>query len=249
MVRKLPQALLLVTPASADPLAEAKKYVGTGDNLVEICEHKKPTGSAIGIFIDDIREVQQLVRTTNHRSRTVVVFADAARLTVQAQNALLKLLEEPRAGLHIILATHTPLLLLETVRSRCQVQYATTATTTIELPSDKKARILFMAADDHILQQKLATDSRMYDAEVAVFEQAKLFVSGTPFERLKAIATVKESREAALHLLKASLIVCKFMLTHHYSLATYKKTATLLDAEESLRKNANVRLSLLRCVV
>ncbi|HVQ29286.1 MAG TPA: DNA polymerase III subunit delta', partial [Vicinamibacteria bacterium] len=45
----------------------------------------------------------------------------AHRMTEQAQNALLKSLEEPPATSHVFLVTSAPQMLLTTIRSRCQL--------------------------------------------------------------------------------------------------------------------------------
>ncbi len=50
----------------------------------------------------------------------IVILSDADRLMVQAANALLKILEEPRPRTVLILTTEQPDQLLSTIRSRCQ---------------------------------------------------------------------------------------------------------------------------------
>lgn len=50
----------------------------------------------------------------------VALVLDAHRMGPEAQNALLKTLEEPRAGRSLVLVTSAPSALLATVRSRCQ---------------------------------------------------------------------------------------------------------------------------------
>jgi DNA polymerase III subunit delta' len=54
------------------------------------------------------------------RARAFVV-DDANTMTEQAQNALLKSLEEPAPTSHVLLVTGAPQALLSTIRSRCQV--------------------------------------------------------------------------------------------------------------------------------
>jgi DNA polymerase III subunit delta' len=54
------------------------------------------------------------------RARAFVV-DDANTMTEQAQNALLKSLEEPASTSHVLLVTGAPQALLPTIRSRCQV--------------------------------------------------------------------------------------------------------------------------------
>jgi DNA polymerase-3 subunit delta' len=53
-------------------------------------------------------------------TRKVAIVDDAERLSLAAQNALLKTLEEPPGEALIVLITATPGALLTTVRSRCQ---------------------------------------------------------------------------------------------------------------------------------
>jgi len=48
------------------------------------------------------------------------IFDEADRMTPQAQNALLKIIEEPPAGVHMLLLCENSLSLLSTVRSRAQ---------------------------------------------------------------------------------------------------------------------------------
>jgi len=53
--------------------------------------------------------------------KKIIIIAEAQNLTLPAQNALLKTLEEPPAHSLIILTTPNPALLLPTVVSRCQI--------------------------------------------------------------------------------------------------------------------------------
>ena len=55
--------------------------------------------------------------------KKIVIITEAQNLTLPAQNALLKTLEEPPANSLLILTTPNPALLLPTVVSRCQVIY------------------------------------------------------------------------------------------------------------------------------
>jgi DNA polymerase III subunit delta' len=77
-------------------------------------------GDTGAIKIDEIRDVLRQVgfRPFEGRRRVVIV-DDAEALGREAQNALLKTLEEPPPGSMIVLVTAQPGLLLATVRSRC----------------------------------------------------------------------------------------------------------------------------------
>ena len=77
-------------------------------------------GDSGAIKVDAVREVvrQTAFRPFEGRRRAVIV-DDADRLVPEAQNALLKTLEEPPPASVFLLVTHRPHLLLPTVRSRC----------------------------------------------------------------------------------------------------------------------------------
>jgi len=72
------------------------------------------------IYVGQIREVAaDSVVLPNEGSSKVYVFPEADRMNVQAQNALLKSLEEPPAHVRFILCAENPGALLDTIRSRC----------------------------------------------------------------------------------------------------------------------------------
>ena len=84
---------------------------------------------ARSIKIEQIRQMIEFVHGTVQISdRKITVVAEAELMTTQAQNALLKVLEEPPAGSHIVMVTTNASLLLPTVRSRCQRVLVPTAT-------------------------------------------------------------------------------------------------------------------------
>jgi DNA polymerase III subunit delta' len=77
-------------------------------------------GETGSIKIDEIRDLlRQIAFRPFEARRRVVIVDDAEGLGREAQNALLKTLEEPPAGSVVILVTAQPGLLLDTVRSRC----------------------------------------------------------------------------------------------------------------------------------
>lgn len=79
--------------------------------------HEKPST----ISIDDIREqVNNDIMIKPYSSRyKIYIIADADMMTVQAQNALLKTIEEPPEYAVIMLLTENAETLLPTIRSRC----------------------------------------------------------------------------------------------------------------------------------
>jgi len=79
----------------------------------------RPDGAMIKI--DAIRELAEFAQgTPQSGARKVAVLVDAHTMNRNAANALLKTLEEPPPGTHLILVSSRPAQLLPTVRSRCQ---------------------------------------------------------------------------------------------------------------------------------
>ena len=73
------------------------------------------------VRIGQIRAIQHALRLhASEGGRRVAVIADAEWLNVEAQNALLRLLEEPPPATTLVLVAPSSASLLATVRSRCQ---------------------------------------------------------------------------------------------------------------------------------
>jgi DNA polymerase-3 subunit delta' len=71
--------------------------------------------------IDEIRALREelSLKAFSDRPR-VAILCPADRMTPQAANALLKTLEEPPAGAHLVLVAHRSSVLMPTIVSRCQ---------------------------------------------------------------------------------------------------------------------------------
>ena len=81
----------------------------------------QPEGTSRVIKIDQVRSALAFCqKTASFGERKVLVIAPADTLNTNAANALLKCLEEPAAGTHIILVCQRPHSIPATVRSRCQ---------------------------------------------------------------------------------------------------------------------------------
>lgn len=75
---------------------------------------------SLSLGVSDVRKAIEFLHLGKNKT---VLIKSAELLTEEAQNALLKTLEEPPIGAELILETPSEDLLLETVRSRCQVVY------------------------------------------------------------------------------------------------------------------------------
>ncbi len=87
-----------------------------------LIEAKKDENS---IKIDQIRKLNSSMDLKPYSDYKIYLINDAEKMTIQAQNALLKTLEEPSSYGIIILITRNEQALLQTIRSRCtEVQFS-----------------------------------------------------------------------------------------------------------------------------
>jgi len=99
-----------------------------------------------------IEQVRDAIDRSAYRpfegKRRVVIVDDADAMVPEAQNAMLKTLEEPPSGSTFVLVTARPDLLLPTVRSRCQrLRFGTLAPSEIAAVLEKRHE--YSAAEAH----------------------------------------------------------------------------------------------------
>ena len=86
------------------------------------------------IKIDQVREVVRFTaKTAGFGARKVIVLAPAETMNVNAFNALLKSLEEPASGTHLILVCDHMYGVPATIRSRCHIKHLPTPATATSL--------------------------------------------------------------------------------------------------------------------
>ncbi|MCY6960226.1 DNA polymerase III subunit delta' [Clostridium brassicae] len=72
-----------------------------------------------------VDEVRDIIREVNKKpyegDKKIIIVHESHKMTVEAQNAFLKTIEEPPKGVTIILLSESIGLILETIRSRCQI--------------------------------------------------------------------------------------------------------------------------------
>jgi len=89
--------------------------------LTPVVEEKGGVSKQKDISVSQVREAQQfLVAYPYLGKKKVLVVDDAHKMTVSAQNAMLKILEEPNSTSMLILITNEIDRILRTISSRCQ---------------------------------------------------------------------------------------------------------------------------------
>lgn len=79
-----------------------------------------PKASSFGV--DDVRNIIEEVNKKPYEGdKKILILYKCDKMTVQAQNALLKTIEEPPEGVYLILLSDSLENILDTIQSRCQV--------------------------------------------------------------------------------------------------------------------------------
>ena len=103
----------------AKGLAEVILGVEPRDNHVDIINYKTSENTF------KIANVRELISEVNKKpyegDKKIIILYDGQKMTTEAQNALLKTIEEPPSGVYIIILTTSLELLLDTIKSRCQI--------------------------------------------------------------------------------------------------------------------------------
>jgi len=126
VISNLPNAILLLgSKYSQKP--EIAKYVASKilkTNIETLYEPRftliQPKNDSIGI--DKVRDIKMFTKLKigGNNKKRVIVILKADKLTIEAQAALLKLVEEPHENMHFIFTAHNVNLLLPTLVSRTQ---------------------------------------------------------------------------------------------------------------------------------
>lgn len=114
--------------------------------------HYKTSKTSFGV--DEVREVIAEVNKKPYEGeRKVIILYEGNKLTTQAQNALLKTIEEPPTGVFIIILCESSELMLDTIKSRCQI-HKLSPLTKEEILEFIKVR--YSQIDDSIVQTLVA---------------------------------------------------------------------------------------------
>lgn len=141
-----------------------------------------PSSSSFGV--DDVRNViNEVSKKPYEGDKKVLILYKCDKLTVQAQNALLKTIEEPPKGVYLILLSDSLEMILDTIQSRCQIYKLTPLNkedilTYIqerypELPADdKKAALAYSAGVPGKVDRFISDENlkRLRDICIELFE-------------------------------------------------------------------------------
>lgn len=209
------------------------------------------------IRLAQIHELHDLTKGKTRETR-VFIIDDADRMNIQAQNAFLKLLEEPAANVHFILTAHQPHQLLPTVLSRVQrVRIAPISTLesqhfikTLGVSDPRKAQQLLFIADGKPAEiARLVTDEKYFNAQASLMNDARTLISGTQAERMILISQYYSDRAKSLKLLQSAKTIASFSLTKNPSRDLISLVDRLATTYERVQANGSTRLQLTNFVI
>ena len=248
-------ALLLTGPHGIGLATIAKELTGQkrAEYITVLPEKDEKVNIEKGtITVQSIRRLYDMTRTRQPAGRTIIIDY-AERMAPPAQNAFLKLLEEPAQGTRFILLTHQPELLLPTITSRSQrvdIRPATKQQSETLLDAlgvhdaTKRAQLLFIANGLPAELTRLANDDEYFATRVTLVKDARSFVSGSPYGRLLIAKKYKDSRTDALMLLEDAMKLLKMTLSSNGDAATLRMLSRFEVLHKRITEQGNVRLQL-----
>ena len=168
------------------------------------------------ISIDQIHNIEQLVRTKQLHNLTIVIY-HADQLTDAAQNCFLKLLEEPGKHIHFAFFTQHPQTILPTIHSRAH---------SYQLKSTVKI------SDPPIIDPK-------------TLDLAKSYLSASPRDLITLSQTLAKDREKALFVIDATIELAYKSYFKTKNPKFLDKLSSLLATHSALTANGHLRLQLI----
>jgi DNA polymerase-3 subunit delta' len=176
-------------------------------NYPHILRIEPEAGKAIGI--DGIRQLEHFIalKTTSADGiARIVMVHDAHLMTDEAQNALLKTLEEPPADTVLILTSSQQQSLLPTIRSRMQVTDITTPpresleAALPELAKEQLAKVMALSGGLPGLAFALANDDQDHPLVMAA-QTARQLLQMSSFEKVCQVDRLAKDKEATANVL------------------------------------------------
>lgn len=258
-----PHALVIVGQAGSGKRTVAEIFIceALGIRSTESYPYFLGISPENTLGINEIRQIRTFLgrkTTGSERLRRAILLSDAHRMTEEAQNALLKTLEEPPADTIVVLTADDMSGLKSTIRSRTQRLTV--------LPTDKKSALSYFLEKGYtgnaiesayhmsdgragLLQALL--EERTDHELVSAISQAKHIITLAPYERMLMVESIiKQKDQAELLLMGLERVSISGMRQ-----AANRKNETLvkkfyhisklaMDAKTLLRKNVNTKVTI-----
>jgi len=259
-VDNLPQSLIL-SGESGVGLSTISMYIAylcDTEPIIILPEKDEKIDLDRGIIsIDIIRRLYNDTKTKTTKKR-IFIIDYAQRMTHQAQNAFLKLLEEPNSGIHFILVSDSTSKLLPTITSRVQnipikqindSQSIELLNLLGEKNEKKRSQMLFIANGLPAELTRLSSDGEYFEKRVNMVRDARELLRGDLYSKLLLIQLYKDDRQSVLLLLNDSVNILQKSFVENPKNETIKHIDSLLMAYQRIEANGNIRLCLTQMVI
>lgn len=251
--KSLPHALLLSGPIGTGLLTIAMNVATeTPSDIIKPKNVKAEIDPNGTIGIEVIRELYDQTRTKTKNKR-IIIIDNADRMSHGAQNAFLKLLEEPNQSTFFILTSHHPEMLLPTVRSRAQhltvppLNNTQTREFITELgvtDTTKQSQLLFLAEGLPAELSRLVSDDEYFQQNARIIADARTLITANMYQKLRLVHAYRQDRSMCLKLIDSTIAVLRFTLQSKPQISLITQMERLLEAREQIAANQNIGLQL-----
>lgn len=255
IIRKPPHALVVAGPTGSGKWTLAQRIA---EQLLgkPIAQHPYvhilQSEPSKALTIEQVRDIEKFlerkVPSANAVNR-IIMIENAQKLGEEAQNALLKTLEEPPAGTVLLLTADYAASLLPTIQSRTQI-------ITVQPPSRQALASYFGDSTDFDKAYSMSgglpglMHALLHDTDhplLAATEQARHLLGASTFERLTAVDVLSKQRALALDTVFILQQMARLRLQSAQGAAAEQWQAVLqaaYTAEDQLLHNVQPKLAL-----
>lgn len=247
-----PHALLITGPIGVGLKTLAEHLAAAGGQKLAVIEPESTSSALPSIKVERIRQLYVETRASLDGDYFVII-DEADSMNHVAQNALLKLLEEPNESIHFILTAHQPDRLLATIRSRTQL-FSVPLISQIESTrlikslgvSDEtdQRRLLYVAEGLPAELSRLASNKADFITLAERVQKARQFVQGTSYQRLIEVQTLKDDRYGTIQFIDTVILLLRRSLSGKADASTVRFINRMMEASDAIRSNGNIRLHL-----
>jgi replication-associated recombination protein RarA len=251
LLHDAPHALLFAAPTGTGKMTVARVWAQQLAPKIGITTLEPDEKGTISI--EAARTLYQRTRA-KQAGHQVVIIDHAEAMSGEAQNAFLKLLEEPRAGLTFILTAPSPEDVLPTIVSRVQVvllqAVSSRALTTLAqqkkpgLDAQTMAQLLFVAQGRPGMLMTLLNGDDAFTRHKHIMQRAKQLLSAGQYERLAAVQELSKDKGELSATLDAMGHMLQLQLRRDPSPQWVQAADALQECQRRLRQNGNPRAQL-----
>ena len=231
-----------------------KKYQLKAENPYSKIEYTGTTS----ISIDKIRDLKNEAKYTPYEAqKKVFILTEVEKMTRESANSFLKLLEEPPDNLLLILINNSLSIILDTIKSRCQIVYfpplsieeASSVVSKYQDISDKERKII------RISQGNLKTIFEILNQDIdvkreIVYDFLKASASGSAIKIQEVVDVISQKRDKNFLLDILNLLILWFKDVIHLISADEKAEIINVDFEEEIKRFAKSYInSNFECIV